>query len=156
MTKKIVSVILLVFLVACERDSFSLAVIDLPSGDEATLAERDFRGKRIFINYWAEWCKPCIEEIPELNTFQKQHAQQALVIGVNFDRKQGADLLQASKKAAIEFAVAITNPRSHLVYPDVQALPTTVVLDEYGAYITSLVGPQTLESLESALQQEQP
>ncbi|MFT4997247.1 MAG: thiol-disulfide isomerase/thioredoxin, partial [Flavobacteriales bacterium] len=42
------------------------------------------KGKWTYINYWATWCKPCIEEIPELNEFAAQNPY-LVVLGVNFD-----------------------------------------------------------------------
>ena len=43
------------------------------------------------VNYWAIWCKPCREEIPELN--QLNQIDNVVVLGVNFDRKVGEALV---------------------------------------------------------------
>ena len=53
-------------------------------------------GQWVVINYWAQWCKPCIEEIPYLNTLDRDYAQ-VTVLGVNYDGASGADLEQQRK-----------------------------------------------------------
>ena len=44
-----------------------------------------FRGKWLVINYWAQWCPPCLTELPQLNAFSQEHGNVAVVLGVNFD-----------------------------------------------------------------------
>ena len=60
-------------------------------GTPDPLAQPD--GEWLFINYWAEWCKPCIEEIPQLNALDSTY-DQVTVLGVNYDGAEGADLAQ--------------------------------------------------------------
>ena len=60
------------------------ADFEFSDGSSGTFA--DYRGKWIFINYWAEWCPPCREEVPDLNRFHSVHKDRdAVVLGVNFD-----------------------------------------------------------------------
>ena len=54
------------------------------SGDSPTASLEELRGQWVVINYWAQWCKPCIEEIPELNALDQKY-EQVTVLGVNYD-----------------------------------------------------------------------
>ena len=130
---------------------WQLAVFDPATHQTRTLTQQDVTHKLLVINYWAEWCKPCIAEIPELNRFAQAEAQRAVVIGVNFDNKQSAELETAIQKANMAFPVTITKPDSLFTLPEISGLPTTLILDEHGVLKKQLLGPQTYESLKAAI-----
>lgn len=107
------------------------------------------KGKWTYINYWATWCKPCIEEIPELNEFAAQNPY-LVVLGVNFDGIQGDELKTAEAKLGIEFTNLGQDPHQQLGYERPNVLPVTIVINPEGNIIHQLVGPQTFGSLMAA------
>ncbi|HLS98214.1 MAG TPA: TlpA disulfide reductase family protein [Porticoccaceae bacterium] len=109
------------------------------------------RGYTVFVNYWAEWCAPCREEVPELNDFQKRHRDTVRVVGVNFDRLEGKVLAGQVASLGIEFPSLAVDPREALGVPVPVGLPETFVIDPGGKLVSILRGPQTLEQLEEAL-----
>ena len=96
------------------------------------------------INYWAIWCKPCREEIPELN--QLNRIENVVVLGVNFDGKVGEALAADADELGIAFDI-IGDPASSLNITRPSVLPTTLVLSPEGTLVATLVGPQTAESI---------
>ncbi|MEZ5539533.1 MAG: TlpA disulfide reductase family protein [Pseudomonadales bacterium] len=112
-----------------------------------TLQEADWKGKWIYINYWAEWCKPCAEEIPELNKFAAER-KNVLVLGVNFDNPEITTALQQMGRMRIEFPV-VTNDSVQAVFPHTvpQGLPGTIVINPEGKILKTLQGPQTESTL---------
>ena len=119
------------------RDSTSEAALD------------KLRGQWVVINYWAQWCKPCIKEIPELNTLDQKYPR-VTVLGVNYDGATGEDLEVQLAKLGIEFSTLTTDPAGQLGAPRPLVLPTTLILDPTGQLSATLVGPQTLASLAQA------
>ena len=111
----------------------------------------DWRGRWVLINYWAEWCKPCIEEIPELNHFHESDAARAQVFGVNFDGGPVERQLQQARQLDIQFPVLRDDPAVALGWERPEALPTTVVIDPEGRLRAQLRGPQTLADLRAAI-----
>lgn len=114
----------------------------------------DYHGQWLVINYWATWCKPCIEEIPELNTFAKQHIDKVKLFAVDFDDAQGETLITNSKKMGIEFSVLTADPSKILGVSRPSALPTTLIFDPTGKLQQTLLGPQTEQSLLQAMSLE--
>jgi thiol-disulfide isomerase/thioredoxin len=120
------------------------------SGDSPTASLEELRGQWVVINYWAQWCKPCIEEIPELNALDQKH-EQVTVLGVNYDGAIGEALAQQQTRLGLAFASLEADPSAQLGIPRPIVLPTTLILDSDGQLAASLVGPQTIESLERAM-----
>jgi thiol-disulfide isomerase/thioredoxin len=104
-------------------------------------------GEWVFINYWASWCKPCLEEIPELNEFAAEQAGRARVFAVNFDGETGAELRAQADAFGIEIPLLEQDPAAVLGLERPTALPTTVVLDPSGTVRAVLRGPQTRATL---------
>ncbi len=146
MNKTVLNVIGLAFcllLIGCERGG----------GAGESAAPEQFTGKVVFINYWAEWCAPCREEIPALNQFQERHAGDVQVLGVNFDGVQGEELRRQEAALGVAFPTLETDPRPDLGVPPPQGLPETLVLDKRGRLAQRLTGPQELEDLEQVLEE---
>ncbi len=126
-----------------------------PSDNASSVASpriADLRGQWVVINYWAEWCKPCIQEIPELNELD-QHYSQVTVLGVNYDGATGEDLANQLESLGVEFAMLSEDPAASLGLPRPIVLPTTIILTPAGQVSQTLIGPQTLASLALATKQ---
>lgn len=131
------------FLGACSQSQWPLA-----NGDSLTWS--DLRGDWVVINYWAPWCKPCIQEIPELNHLSKS----TVVLGVNFDLPAQLELQQQMTTLGVAFPVLLHDPAAELGYPRPQALPTTLLFDAEGRLRHTLIGPQTEERLTQLMKSE--
>jgi len=122
--------------------------LEFLSGETRTLAE--FQGQYLFVNYWAEWCGPCLDEIPELNELHEE-AMDAFVVGINFDRLTPEEMRPQVEALGIHFPVAVDDPAAVLGLETPEVLPSTFVFDPAGAMVAVLRGPQTLESLRAAM-----
>jgi thiol-disulfide isomerase/thioredoxin len=134
----------------------SLALVFVLAGcsdpRSGTVHLEDYRGQWVVINYWAEWCKPCATEIPELNALAGTYPEVA-VLGVNFDGAVGEELAAQERRLGVAFPTLASDPAADLGVARPAVLPTTLILDPEGAVADTLVGPQTLESLAQATRQ---
>lgn len=133
-------------LAACGRPDTGYPVLGGGDLDFATL-----KGRVVFINYWAEWCAPCREEIPEFNAFAAAYPDQVQVLSVNFDGVPADALATQARGLGIEFPTLLRDPRSEFGVPPPMGLPETLVLDRGGKLLRVLSGPQTRADLETVL-----
>ena len=103
------------------------------------------------VNYWAAWCSPCREEIPELNEFND--TTNVTVLGVNYDGVRGDALIELLQDFDIQFENLEEDPAAALGIPRPRVLPTTLVLDPEDHLVGILTGPQTQETLRAFLSQ---
>lgn len=136
------------YLTSCALILSLLACTGRDNAAPAPLLE-DLRGQWVVINYWAQWCKPCIEEIPYLNTLDRDYAQ-VTVLGVNYDGASGEDLEQQRQQLGVAFASLDADPAEQLGKARPVVLPTTFIVNPDGELVAELIGPQTLESLVQA------
>lgn len=109
-------------------------------------------GQWLVINYWAEWCKPCRTEIPELNRLEQELRDKgAQVLGVNFDVLQGEALARAAEAFDIRFTVLAQDPAERLELPRNDVLPVTYIIGADGRLRERLVGEQTAAGLRARL-----
>jgi thiol-disulfide isomerase/thioredoxin len=139
------SIFLALTLTACDK-------ADFVDSDGLEIRWQDFQGEQLVINYWAEWCGPCIEEIPELNSlYHEGKGNGVSVLGVNFDQPDIESLKAQMKALKVEFPVIHSDPKHQLDYLIPQVLPTTYIFGPDGQLAHRLAGPQTKASLQALL-----
>tara|TARA_B100001027_G_scaffold121837_1_gene84175 strand:+ start:1818 stop:2258 length:441 start_codon:yes stop_codon:yes gene_type:complete len=118
-------------------------------GDNVFLS--DLKGKWIIFNYWADWCPPCIKEIPELNNLQKNYSNKLKVFLINFDMLEGEELNQQLKKFNVKVDSLLSDPSTIYNWVIPENLPVTFIINKNGDLEHTLVGPQTEEEIISLL-----
>src|SRR5215212_425288 len=67
------------------KDPATVQRMVLKTIDGKTLDSNDFNGKVVLVNFWATWCPPCRDEIPDLIKLQQRYKDHLLIIGVSSD-----------------------------------------------------------------------
>lgn len=107
--------------------------------------------KTVVVNYFAEWCAPCLRELPELNEFNQHKAKNVELVGVSFDPMSNAELAELKQRHGIEFQLALMEPAPKFPFQRPQMLPATYVIKPDGSVKGPLMGEQDVESLENAV-----
>lgn len=133
------------------------AVDDWTATDLAgrTVSLPALRGKVILLDFWATWCAPCRQDIPDLIALQKRHVDEGLVvIGMSLDTLPEEAVRDFVRKAGITYPVVLAGSEIADVYA-VEALPTKVLIDRSGKIRERKVGatsdPQAYASRVRAL-----
>lgn len=92
----------------------------------------DTSGKFILIDFWATWCGPCKEAIPDLNRFHKEFKENLVVIGISDEPKHK---VEGQKIPSIEYYNAIdTKERLNNAY-GIRAIPHCVIINPQGIVV---------------------
>lgn len=122
-------------------------------GNSIELAQQD--GRVLVINFWATWCPPCREEIPDLKTLHSDLRSKGLtVIGVALDR-QGREVVEPYvQEQAINYPIVIDAEETvEAEFGPIRGLPTTVVVNPDGQITKRVYGRFPTEQMESTLRE---
>ncbi|KTC84741.1 MULTISPECIES: TlpA disulfide reductase family protein [Legionella] len=108
------------------------------------------KGKWVLINYWANWCQPCLDEIAELNRFYKINSDRVALFAVNYDSPSLTQQIALVRKYHINYPSLRYNPARDLKIGDIRGVPATFVFNPKGQFKGALYGEQTLKSLNKA------
>lgn len=99
-------------------------------GVNLRLAEQ--RGEIIVLNFWASWCGPCIQEMPALDKLASKYQELGVQVwGVNVEADSSAAQKYLSK-TKVEFPILFDTENTVSASYQVQAMPTTVIIDKDG------------------------
>lgn len=136
---KIIQLLCLLVILGCQKND-----IEVFNGANTNLA--NLNGNWVVINYWADWCAPCIKEIPELNEFASEN-KDLKVYTFNFDQLEIDDLEPIANRFNILVPSLITHPSDIWGIQTPPAVPATFFINPNGELSLSLFRPQTKDEL---------
>ena len=122
---------------------FTLKTLD---GDSVSLSQ--FRGKVVFLNFWASWCPPCREEMPAMNRLNQVFADRDFVmLAVNTEQNKGVveDFLS---KRPHDFTVLLDPQGTVQSLYQVFRFPETFLLDKEGRIVERFLGARDWSAVE--------
>ena len=137
---------LVVFVMPASAEGFS-GLRDL-SGKTHTLA--DYRGKWVIVNYWATWCPPCLEEIPDLIALHEER-KDVVVIGIALDFENPGEVARFVDDNLMSYPVVLGNEKIVARIGPASVLPTTFVYNPAGQLVKTRRGLVTKKMLEKVI-----
>jgi thiol-disulfide isomerase/thioredoxin len=127
------------------------------SAETSKISPQETTNNWIVINYWAEWCRPCRQEIPELNRLSVLlNETNVRVVGVNYDDLVGDELASVVKRMDIGFPQLNARQQAVFKFPLPAALPATYIVSPVGELKLRLMGKQTLDNILAGLAKVKP
>lgn len=125
------------------------AVLHPIQGKDISFSE--LQGKWVLINYWASWCQPCLDEIPELNQFYDNNKNKMALFAVNYDMLPDKMQQQLTRHYNIHYPALKEDPAGPLHLGDIRGVPVTFVFNPQGKLTETLYGGQTAKNLNSLI-----
>src|SRR3984893_7465059 len=122
------------------RDPDPAPEFKLKAFDGKDLTLEASRGKVILLNFWATWCGPCREEIPELIALQSRYKDRLQIIGLVVDDDDEKEIHSVIASEGINYPVALADPETRFAYGGIAALPTVFVINAEGRVVQKHVG----------------
>lgn len=108
-----------------------------------------YKGKWVLVNYWATWCPPCLEEIPDLVDLYEFNKNRLGVIGVAMDFRSAKQIADFVDNMKMTYPIVLGNQKVVEQIGPVQGLPTTYLFNPQGKLVAQQVGPLTREAVEN-------
>ena len=108
-----------------------------------------YKGKWVLVNYWATWCPPCLEEIPDLIALNENKKNNLVVIGIAMDYRNAKQVTDFADGLFVDYPIVLGTPQIVSQIGPVQGLPTTYLYNPDGKMVAQQVGLITRASVES-------
>ncbi|MGQ8363743.1 TlpA family protein disulfide reductase [Glaciecola sp. 1036] len=132
---------------------YSTQAYDFRTLDNKKYSFDDFTGDYVIVNYFAEWCAPCLKEVPELVLFQNQKQSDVHLFAVSYDTLSEQKLSSIKQKYNMAFPL-VAEVKTAFPFEKPQYLPATFVIRPDGSVAGKLFGEQTAQSLIDSINQD--
>jgi len=126
--------------------------LELETVDGKTLNLESLHGHVVLLNFWATWCGPCRDEIPELNSLEHDFSDSGLkVIGVSWD-DSGEGIRQFQTEIPQDYTVALGGENLQAQFAGIRSLPATIVIDREGRIRQKIIGARDKKGFASVVE----
>ncbi|HDR7490866.1 TPA: redoxin domain-containing protein [Bacillus cereus] len=125
---------------------------ELTKLDGTNVKLSDLKGKKVILNFWATWCGPCQQEMPDMEAFYKEHKENVEILAVNYtpSEKGGGEEKVSNfiKEKGITFPVLLDKNIDVTTAYKVITIPTSYFIDTKGVIQDKFIGPMTQKEME--------
>jgi thiol-disulfide isomerase/thioredoxin len=115
----------------------------------------DYRGKWVILNFWATWCPPCLEEIPDLVGIAESR-RDVQVLGVAMEFQDAKQVLQFAEGMFVNYPIVLGDANIAASVGKVAGLPTTLIYGPTGTLASRHAGRLTRRQIEEIIGRNPP
>ncbi|MDD2933421.1 MAG: TlpA disulfide reductase family protein [Methylotenera sp.] len=111
-----------------------------------------YKGKWVLVNYWATWCPPCLEEVPDLvSLYDKRRKTDLMVLGVVFDYQDVKEVNEYVEDMYISYPIVLGDDEVVAQLGSAEVLPTTFIYNPQGVLVKIKRGLITKQYIEKMI-----
>jgi len=137
-------------LILLSGSALAFDVVD-SGGHRHTLA--DYKGKWVLVNFWATWCPPCREEIPDLIALHDDKRNNLVVIGIAMDYRDTKEVTSFANSMLIDYPIVFGTDKVTSQFKSIRGLPTSYLYNPEGKMVAYNVGALSKEAVENYITQ---
>lgn len=108
----------------------------------------DYKGKWVLVNYWATYCPPCRDEIPDIERFAKNNRDKIVVLGMDAGGSEPAEIEAFKKEFDITYPLIPAQESTLLAFGLIMGIPTSFIITPKGKIIDKYVGIITYDDID--------
>ncbi len=139
-------------LAAGQNESKKAPDFSLQDVKDNTIRLSDYTGKVVILNFFATWCPPCREEIPDfidiVNTTDKERF---VIIGISVEKGDAGTVKRFAAENRINYPVLIDDGFVSKTYGFINSVPTTFIIDRNGNITEKIIGSRTKTEFEGKI-----
>ena len=152
--KKIISIIFLMISLVSFSNSAKAPDFNLKDQYGVVHSLENYKGKVIFLSFWATWCPPCKKEMPDIENIYKEYGENkkdVVILGVNSEKEN--EVKKFLKDKGYTFPTVIDENSEVMRKYFIQAFPTSFVIDKEGNVYGYVMGGLTKEQIRQVIEE---
>ena len=152
--KKIIGIIFLMISLVSFSNSAKAPDFNLKDQYGVVHSLENYKGKVIFLNFWATWCPPCKKEMPDIENIYKEYGENkkdVVILGVNSEKEN--EVKKFLKDEGYTFPTVIDENSEVMRKYFIQAFPTSFVIDKEGNVYGYVMGGLTKEQIKQVIEE---
>lgn len=116
------------------------------AGEKVSMSE--LKGSPVFLNFWASWCRPCREEMPDIEKIQQVYEKKGLKVFAINAREDRETVEKFKKNTGVEVPILLDATGDVMKLYKIFGLPVSYFIDREGKVVATIMGKMAYEDMD--------